>query len=79
MIETYNSGYAKALLDVKEWFDNHSQTLRCNRLYNEKGIRNVFWALLENREELRDTGDVELIVDKKTKKIRRMPKQEDER
>ena len=71
MTDSYIGGYSKALLDVKNWFEDHSEILKFNRLYNEKGIRNILWALLENRAELRETGDVELYVNRKTKEIRR--------
>lgn len=76
MTDSYIGGYSKALLDVKNWFEDHSEILKFNRLYNEKGIRNILWALLENRAELRETGDVKLYVNRKTKEIRR--KQENE-
>ena len=69
MMDCYNHGYTKALLDVQEWFRNHSLTMRYNRLYNEKGVNAILAALVENREELRETGSVNLIVNKKTREI----------
>lgn len=58
MRETYNGGYFKALLDVKSFFENHSQSLKFSRLFNQKGVMKVLDVLIENREELRETGDV---------------------
>ena len=58
MRETYRGGYLKALLDVKSFFENHSECLKFNRLFNQKGVMKVLNALIENREELLETGDV---------------------
>lgn len=62
MRETYNGGYFKALLDVRSFFENHSQSLKFSRLYNQKGVMQVLDALIKNREELRETGDVENLI-----------------
>lgn len=69
MIETYTGGYLKALLDVKSFFETHSIALKYNRLYNQKGVMQVLNALIENRDELRTTGDVKLRYNTKTKEI----------
>lgn len=69
MIETYTGGYLKALLDVRSFFEGHSETLKFNRLYNQKGVMQLLDALIENRDELRTTGDVKLRYNPKTKEI----------
>lgn len=62
MRETYTGGYFKALLDVRTFFESHSQSLKFSRLYNQKGVMQVLDALIKNREELRETGDVENLI-----------------
>lgn len=69
MIETYTGGYLKALLDVRSFFEGHSETLKLNRLYNQKGVMQLLDALIENRGELGTTGDVKLRYNPKTKEI----------
>lgn len=67
MMDTFNGGYTKALVDVQAYIKNHSQALRYCRLYNRTGIEKLIDALVENREELRETGDVNLVWNKKEK------------
>nr|DAH18447.1 MAG TPA: hypothetical protein [Caudoviricetes sp.] len=62
MRDTYNGGYFKALFDVRTFFESHSQSLKFSRLYNQKGVMQVLDALIENREELRETGDVANLI-----------------
>lgn len=57
---TYENGYTKALLDVVNWFKNHSESLKNHKLYKRECIEKLLDALLENRAELRETGDVTL-------------------
>ena len=70
MMDCYNHGYTKALLDVQEWFSSHSGDMKTYRLFNEKGVINVLDVLVKNREELRETGTIKMILEKKTKKLR---------
>lgn len=60
----YEHGYTKALLDVVNWFKNHSESLKYHKLYKLECIEKLLDALLENRAELRETGDVELTWNK---------------
>ena len=69
MTDSYIGGYTKALLDVTNWFENHTQALKDEHLYNAKGIRKVLSALLDNRAELRETGDVKLVINPETREI----------
>lgn len=67
MIDSYNHGYSKAVLDVYQYFINHSLSLKWEHLYNKKGIKMILKQLVENREELRMYGDVKLLYNPKTK------------
>lgn len=69
MIETYTGGYLKALLDMRNFFETHSEALKFNRLYNQKGVMQLLDALIYNRGELMATGDVKLRYNPKTKEI----------
>lgn len=69
MTDSYIGGYTKAILDVANWFENHTEALKHERLYNAKGIRKVLSALLDNRAELRETGDVKLVINTETREI----------
>ena len=70
MMDSYNHGYAKAVLDVYEYFMNHSYNLKYQRLYNQKGIEMILRQLVENRQELRMYGDVRLLYNPKEKTMR---------
>lgn len=73
MLETYNGGYTKALLDVQEYIHTHTDTLKRNRCFNEKGIVSLIQCLIDNREYIRDNGtsNLELIYTKDKKFIRK--------
>lgn len=70
MMDSYNHGYSKAVLDVYEYFMNHSYSLKYQRLYNQKGIEMILRQLVENRQELRMYGDVKLLYNPKEKTMR---------
>ena len=63
----YNKGYTKALLDVKNFFEYHSDSIKYNKLYKYNGIMAILSALLEYRDELRDMGSIEDLIIKKDK------------
>ena len=66
----YNRGYTKALIDVQNFLESHSEAMKYNKLYSHKGISAVLSALIQNREELREAGTVgNLIVEKDNKNI----------
>lgn len=67
MIDSFNSGYTKALIDVENYFSNHSPQLKSCKLYNEKGIQKLLHELINHREELRETGDCILKYNTETK------------
>lgn len=58
----YNAGYIKALIDVKNFFEDHSEVMKRCRLNNQKGISALLKLILENHEELRETGDIENVI-----------------
>lgn len=61
----YNNGYKKALIDVINWFDKHSDAMRYNHFYNRKGIHFILSALLEYSDVFQDFGDcTELTIHK---------------
>lgn len=67
MIDSFNSGYTKALIDVENYFSNHSSQLKSCKLYNEKGIQKLLHELINRRSELRETGDCILKYNIETK------------
>lgn len=67
MIDSYNGGYTKALLDVREVLEKNSVYLKTCKLFNRDGILKLMDELIYRRVELRETGKVNLLynVDKK--------------
>lgn len=64
----YNRGYTAALIHVCNFFDGHSDALKLNKMYNSKDIHDILRFLLDNREELRETGNIADIIVKKNGK-----------
>lgn len=58
----FNRGYTTALVNVLSFFDEHSDALKANRMYNQKGVHAVLDFLLKNREELRENGTIENVI-----------------
>lgn len=66
----YRQGYERALSDVKNWFERHTITMKNNKLNNEKGIRMIVNAFVENADTFRDYGEnTEFILTEDKKKI----------
>lgn len=61
-------GYTKALIDVQNFLESHSEAMKYNKPYSHKGISAVLSALIQNHEELRETGEVDDLIVKKDKK-----------
>lgn len=57
MTDSYRSGYFKALLDVKNYFDSHSNVLKHLRMYSSKKIPSLLQAFIDNRERMILEGD----------------------
>ena len=53
----YNQGYSRALLDVKNWIEKHSISLKQNKMFNEKGIIALLKAMGDNEETFEKYGD----------------------
>lgn len=67
----YRQGYDRALSDVRNWFDNHTMSLKRDKMYSQNGIRMVLNALADNSERLSEDGrDLELFYNKNEKKLR---------
>lgn len=59
----FRSGYFQALLDVKNWFDTHSDSLKFLKMYNNKKIPLILQAFIDNRERMMVEGDtIELTI-----------------
>lgn len=71
--------YTKALVDVKKFFEEHSENMKYQKLYSCKGITAVLNALVEYREELRETGTVDNLIVVKDKKNIDIRKRENEK
>ena len=53
----YESGYAQALLDVKNWFERHSIALKCCKMYNQKNIEMLLSEISKNAYVFQQFGD----------------------
>ena len=58
----FNRGYTTALINVLSFFGGHSDALKANKLYNQKGVHSVLNFRMKNREELRETGTIEGVI-----------------
>ncbi len=66
----YENGYIKALLDAKNWFEQHSDSLRFARMYNAKGIPQILDCMMKNHTKMMDLGeDFEIFIKREDKKI----------
>lgn len=66
----YRQGYIKALLDVKNYFDKHSDALKYNKMYNSKKIPLLLQAFVENADEMIMWGeDIELMLSNDGKSV----------
>lgn len=67
---THKQGYDQALLDVKNWIERHSKSMKYHKLNNAKGIMMLMNAFIENSEKLREYGDyTEFVLSSDKKKI----------
>ena len=53
----YESGYAQALLDIKNWFERHSIALKCCQIYNQKNIEMLLSEISKNADTFQKFGD----------------------
>lgn len=67
---SYRQGYFKALFDVKNYFDTHSETLKYLKMYNSKKIPLLLQAFTENADMMMLYGDtIELKLSKDGKRV----------
>lgn len=70
--QIYRDGYQKALLDVKDWFERHSNSLKWCRMYNRKDVEMLLNAICKGADTFMEFGDdtaVYFEYDKYKKKI----------
>ena len=65
----FRDGYFKALLGEENWFSEHSDALKCYKMYNAKMIPKVLRALVDGRESLMKTGDAKIVYNKKNETV----------
>lgn len=71
MLDSYRQGYLKALMDVKDYLDYHSESLKHNRAFNSKKIPLLCQAFIDYHEVMMTYGgsELELILTKEGKVI----------
>ena len=63
-------GYFKAFLDFKNYLSNHSESIKRNKLFNQKGINILIDGFLNNLDYCMEYGDyVEFIYNADEKKL----------
>lgn len=63
MIENYQQGYTKALIDVVHFFEIYMDALSHLKMINKKRLPGVLKLLLDNREEMMKWGgDIKVIL-----------------
>lgn len=63
MIENYQQGYTKALIDVVHFFEIYMDALSYFKMINKKRLPGVLKLLLDNREEMMKWGgDIKVIL-----------------
>ena len=66
----YESGYAQALLDVKNWFERHSIALKWCRMDNQKNIEMLLSEISKNADTFQKFGDdTEIFFEYEKKKV----------
>lgn len=63
-------GYFQALLDVKNWFERHSASLKTLRMYNQKNIGMLLSEISNNADAFQKFGDeTEMFFEFENKKV----------
>lgn len=65
----YKDGYEKALMDEENWFSEHSDSLKHYKMYSAKMIPKILRALVVGRKYLMETGDVQIVYNKKDETV----------
>lgn len=53
----YAHGYQKALQDVFNWFNGHSESLTFNKMYNRQGVALILKCMADNADTMQKLGD----------------------
>jgi hypothetical protein len=65
----YSKGYFKALLDMRNWLDDHSDSMKTFRLNNCAGLKSIVQYFLDHHYEAQMYGGyLEVHLPKKAKK-----------
>ena len=59
-----SKGYFHAMLDINNWFEQHSDTLKFDKMYNKKGIHSILQAMLNNTDIMQKYGEFTEFVKK---------------
>ena len=62
MSDTYRGGYIKALIDIKNYVDSHSESMKRYKLYSAKNLPILLQAFIDNADEMIAMGDMAEIV-----------------
>lgn len=63
-------GYFQALLDVKNWFERHSASLKRLRMYNQKNIGMILSEISNNADAFQKfSDDTEMFFEFENKKV----------
>lgn len=66
----YENGYQQALNDVKNWFERHSNALKCLRMYNQKNVGMILSEISNNADTFQKFGDdTEMFFEFENKKV----------
>ena len=66
----YENGYSKAIQDVKNFFNQHSASLKYNKMFNSKDIISLLSFLEKERDAFMKYGeDLEVSFKREGKKI----------
>lgn len=57
-MDSYRQGYIKALIDVKNYVDNHSCVMKQWKLYSSKKLPMLLQAFIDNADEMIAMGDM---------------------
>ena len=67
----YAHGYQQALTDIKNWFNQHSESIKYYKMFNHEGVLAILSAMEMNAETMQKYGeDTEFRFEIKDKKLR---------
>ena len=61
----YENGYKKAVIDITNYIDKHSVSLKFNKMFNHKGLHALLVGIMGNIDTfMNEAEDTEFIVTK---------------